>query len=437
MRAAFDRKHGGEIDYKKLEGAIKDALLIEVRVEPKFHPVAVDSKGDMDIILSDPEEYKVDPTDIKDDCLPYSTRSAHPRRLVHKSICAQAAAWNVSLLVDFSDLNSRKERSPEKKPLSETEEHLLQIRVERKRGQDHELAVPVRDALGRMEAVIGLNSKTKLKSEHVRRVELVIQLYQQLRAIHCLGDERAIRFIDQLEDLGEMPGTSFQNVAKRFNEWVLELLDADLVYLSLYHGAHDVFRMMGVSIHTRLYRAWLKHPHELNTFLGTFDDTSSLRSLLLQQVPDSPNDDPDKQGFPNLSPLHQRLLEHALITRLRPRGSPTRARGLTWDIFTGSRTPPYVFDPPKDFLPSARYYTETIYARPFVATPESRPDGVLWIGWQKKRPLSAFGPANELPDRDKEAVLQQVQQLAAVVYSISQYYDPDEVLDPLPFRAES
>jgi hypothetical protein len=421
---AIARRAGS--DDGKLEHAIQDALHMDIAADPKIHRVEELPDGSSRVLISDPEDYEVDEAKVRDDCLKYSTRSNDPRKLVAESICAQAVAWNVSLLVDFRELESKRNRST-------MEDHLLKIRVARKPKHDHELAVPLRDADGKIGAVIGLSSRSKLESKHVRRVELLMQLCQQLRAIHGCDNRDAIKFVRQLAEFGERPGTSFQNVAKCFNEWVLRLLDADLVYLSLYHAAHDVFRMMGVSIDRRLLRAWIEHPNEVNTFLGTFEDVSALRSLL-QQMEQSSDAKPAPQDALLLE-LLLRLLEHALITRLRPRRSPTRARGLTWEIFTGARKPPFVFDDPAELVPSARYYTKTIYARPFAATPESRPDGVLWVGWQKKPAPSLVSPAGgQLSDAAKEAVLQQVQQLVAVIYAMFQYYDPDEALDPLPFR---
>jgi hypothetical protein len=416
------------INYEKLEHAIEKALLLnEFAADPKIHRVEELPDGSSQVVISGPDKYEVDLAKVRDNCLPYSTRSSDPQRLVEESICAQAVAWNVSLLVNFSDLESRQNRSS-------IEDHLLKIRVARKRKQNHELAVPLRDAQGKQEAVIGLNSKTKLESKHVRRVELLIQLYQQLRAVHSSGDLSAIAFVEDLQEFGERPGTSFQNVAKRFTEWVLKLLDADLVYLSLYQAAHDVFRMMGVSIHQRLLRAWIDHPNELNTFLGTFDNISPLQTFLQKMMARLSISKPDQQETRILEGLLLRLLEHALITRLRPRRSPTRARGLTWEIFTGIKKPPFFYDNAKELVPSAHYYTPTIYARPFAATPESRPDGVLWVGWKQMPASSQVGPTNGLKDAAKETLLQQIQQLTAVIYAMSQYYTPDEALDPLPFR---
>jgi hypothetical protein len=414
------------IDYRALERAIEESLRLDCKVEPKIHLVEELPDGSSRVIISDPENYEVDLEKVRDGCLRYSTQSSDAQHLVKESVCAQAVAWGVSLLVNFSDLETRRNRS-------RIEDHFLRIRVPRKRKQNFELAVPIRDGQGKQEAVIGLNSRTRLESKHVRRIELLIQLYQQLRAIHRRGDPRALSFVDQLQELGQESGTSFQKIAKHFSEWVLDLLDADLVYLSLYHAAHDVFRMMGVSIHKRLYRAWLEHPAELNTFLGTLDDTSALQALL-REMEDPSLLRSEQRYAPLVTSLLPRLLEHALITRLRPRRSPTRARGLTWEVFTGSRKPPFIFDDPENLLPSARYYTKTIYARTFAATPESRPDGVLWIGWHQKQAMSLVGSANELRDASQEAVLQQVLQLAAAIYAMSQYYNPDEALDPLPFR---
>jgi hypothetical protein len=269
----------------------------------------------------------------------------------------------------------------------------------------------------------------------------VIQLYQELQAIEKNGDDTCKEFMTKLHNQSrQLEATSFQNIARLFNDWVREQLGADLVYLLLYDGRHDMFRVMGITISDELFDRWLKHKHELTDFMGPhldlikIEERKTLNETLRSALPKPDGSNQGDSLHKSLRHVLHGLLEHSIISRFRPRHPTQRARGMSWEVLNGTAGTPFRYEDLRRFDRATQYYLQTLYARPFATDHNSLPEGVTWIGWRDRSAARDIQNDNQLSDAALENRVHLVEQVAAAIFALYRYYNPDDALNPLPFR---
>jgi hypothetical protein len=286
-----------------------------------------------------------------------------------------------------------------------------------------------------------------LKTDHVRSAELVVQLRRKLLKLRDLRDRpgsQVQEFWDLLEKKAHYSNRyHFQHAAKQLNDWVLGQLRADLVYLLIYDARHDIFRAMGISSSPALFQRWLDNSHELEDVLvkarGKVDckPVEELLRRVFRTGETTVPQQPDDPVIDVLRPFLHRIMEHSIIARLRPRGSSTRSRGLTWQILNGTKRPRFYHTKSGSdiaFHPATAYYSQVLYPRLFATDNDARADGVLWIGWCEPPNHVSLGSDNRLTDPELEERIQTVEQAMAAIFSLYQYYDSDDAHHPLPFQ---
>ena len=184
-------------------------------------------------------------------------RTNDARLRVAKSICAQAALWRVSLLVDYATCKRYWKH--------------IRIRRDDLLEPASEIAVPVLSGSGQVNGVVSVeipkSQTVDQLREYLRRIELATQLYRKLRTIFELDEQRASgpvsgnaagmvspahkaqRFIKDLVNIEKQSRiASFQHVAKMYCSWSRNLLNADLAYLVVYDARSDLFHPIGTTI---------------------------------------------------------------------------------------------------------------------------------------------------------------------------------------------
>lgn len=304
------------------------------------------------------------------------------------------------------------------------------------------------NAAERVIGVVNIERNGKLTAEHLHRAELVVFLFQRLRALHhwaaqlpTTSDRRARAGV-LMSDLLRAPSHfNFQSVCKRYCEWVREELTADLVHLSIYDSRRDVFRPMGVTASVDLVKKFLKK-EGLN--LGR---TSNGLEILAEELYEaarmgsSDRNPPEGPRSWNLGrneraaikeAVHA-LIEHVIATRLIP-----SRRGTTWDIFTKKIDAQYTPQLSRNLVRSFGDYVKTRLGLPFCPNDDAQAEGVLWVSWSQKpteRDLPALAPFLGDGDALKEQIQQQLQPVSEVVaglHALYRYFVPDRTYDPNP-----
>ncbi|HYT91377.1 MAG TPA: hypothetical protein VEL76_21875 [Gemmataceae bacterium] len=340
---------------------------------------------------------------------------------VERSLCAQAAAWNVSLLL--TDLNHEQEPS---QPGPWWRKILLKTADFRRPRYDSELAVPMISSCDQgsvhVEGVVNVQSRARLNEGHLRRAELAVNLFQKLFcALHAksLTEQDRAALDDLISTVHAMP--TFQRLSKRYCEWVREKLDADIVYLCLFDARRDLFRPMGITLKDRVVEQFFEHA-EGGTYLGLDRYDDEQRRAAVKHYQESGG----ARGF-----IHH-LAEHAMSSRLLPRHGHE-----TYEVFR--KNAPRLLDPShhagRDTGPSADY-SKTRLLLPFALDRHGPPDGVLWICWQNDPPASL---TQGLPTNNPEAFMNKIQkdlrllsEAVAAMCSLHRFHDADRVAESLP-----
>jgi hypothetical protein len=338
--------------------------------------------------------------------------------LVKRSVCAQAAAWQVSLLVrDFVRTITS---------AGKTWRDLHVARLQHSRGVlqpigcGSELAIPVFEGDSLHDRVSGVMSieeaKGELRSEHLRHVELVVRLYQRLRAAHkseLVPEDRSV-LASITED--DAISRSFPRLSREFCGWLLTALDADVAYLNVFDARVRAFRPVGVTVSEANARLFLED-EELLAHLGVSTSRSAAHGR-------------DAQYLGHGSLLHG-LIEHAVANRLLPRPD-----GLTDTIFR-TKTPCIIAaaEHRHRFDEATEKYAAWLLGLPFAQATDSVSDGVLWIYWRKGHHPPPHFPSLEDHSTFCEAVTERVKlvtEAVAAMYAIHRYHDPDSIGELLP-----
>jgi hypothetical protein len=340
--------------------------------------------------------------------------------LVRRSVCAQAAAWEVSLLIrDFGRVLTSAGKTWRDLHVARFLPHRRGLQPF---GCDSELAVPIFEGEGdppkeRVLGVVNIEAKGELRPEDLRHAELAIHLYQRLRAANKEAelppeDRTVLESITENDDISR----SVQRLSREFCGWLLAVLGAEVAYLNVFDARVRAFRPMGIAISEENARLFLED-EELLAHLGVSAPGSEARGRDLQ--------------YTGPGSLLHGLIEHAAANRLL-----NRPHGLTDSIF---RTKDGRILAAKEhrqrFDKGAERYAAWALALPFAQAPDAVSDGVLWVYWRKGRQEPPHFPPFESGSTFCEAAQERVKlvtEAVAAMYAIHRYHDPDRIGELLP-----
>ncbi len=349
--------------------------------------------------------------------------------LVHQSVCALAALWDIPLLIrDFqrrisdtrtwSDLHYRRSG-----PTCTSE-----------------IAIPLCDDQGplcvlNVECVGG--HKGDLRPADLRQSELVMHYFGAMHAAVRSPHAGTRELIEHLFTMPSPPNA--QALLRKFLKRIssAEALNADLAYALIYDPRVRVFRPMGVYVSRASLNQFFSSPVERSNL-----DRHANAAALELTLEKSKEKSWEKQ-------VHA-LAEHAIATRLLP-----RRRGKTWSVFTSGR--PILVGPVDDDArqrcwwtsdgrpqddesrdPAAQAYAPYRFAFPLASQESGKADGVICLAWREPPAHLGFehlGPgdypkfAEEIKKRTGAAAA-----AVAAAYALFRYFDPDSATDSLPYE---
>ncbi len=247
--------------------------------------------------------------------------------LVETSICAQAAAWGVSLLVGKGDALERKRVR----------------RISRDRvgvGMDPaqvpalcapvgaEVAIPIRGQSAReVVAVANLECETTLDADQLKRAEAVVRAYEALREYNSRGSTGFVaECLNQAAETDREKAMELRPLLKGFCDWLVRTVPCDMARIVSYDRRTRSWRPVAVAVSRELAKQALANCDVLNMGVQA---AGALAAELA-----SP--EPTEAATIRATALDDGVRE-IVAEAIAPAFYP-RSRGITWDTFTGRRT---------------------------------------------------------------------------------------------------
>jgi len=298
---------------------------------------------------------------------------------VHKSISAQSAAWRAPILIE----NMQAPPGGFGVPPDLWENLDVKRRV---RGRPYrtgsQLTVPIKTE-GHLSAIINVESPERfgLTREHLRRTELVANLYGSLRTLRADGS--ATSLIDEICQTPHPKNTD--DLLRRFTRCVCSETRADLCYVLLYDHLARVLRPNGIS---------------------------ACRELVARVLNTSHDDFPCPVTVDDPHPLCLEFLGRYLIPR---------RRGRSWKCLVTAK-PNVIWNTKTETPPPSRFtqdYFMSALGLPFpcpLSAISPQPNGVVWVRW-KEQPTHLASDGQGLVDIVGR-VVGRVSQAVSAVYEI-------------------
>jgi hypothetical protein len=326
--------------------------------------------------------------------------------LVSRSVNALATCWDTSVLIEDLDAHTADGRI------------WRDISIQR-RGFDSvsEIAIPFRDEQGPL-GVVNVESEEPILPYQLRRAELVVHLFARLHSFfRTTPASRPCRAAVEEWTRGRSAPMDAADLLKRYCDKARELCCADLVNVVIYDARASNFVPVALSLDSAAGQEFLRDEHRLLGF------PSSERNKLLACYTEHPD-------------VVHVLLEHLLARRMHP-----RIKKRTWRIFSTGE--PY-FDP--NTRTSEReseiiqQYAPVLFGFSFRHHVTAVPDGVVWMSWNGKlpkgMPRDSLGSQSTMEFAKKlEDTLRPLTEVAAAMFMLFRYFDPEGAVNPAPLAA--